>query len=328
VDKGSNVYEVIAAKGVPRYTMPDKEDPQKQIPVEPRFFLAADAPTVPGLKVAERRELAASYVTGQDNPWFARAFVNRVWYTLMGEAFYSPVDDMGPDREAKSPEILDALADAWSRGGYDIRWLYRTILNTRAYQREIRSTYTQAGRTPFASNCPSRLRSDQILDSLDQVLELHRGPSGDGKAGGKAAGKAAAKKQGLAKDLQETNGKAGKGIGRGEREQFGALYGVDPSTPNDDILGTIPQALFLMNGSQINRAMTAGGNTVLGRILASSPDNRQALQALYLRVFSRGPTPKELSTCLRYIEASGNRLDAFEDILWSLINSTEFITRR
>ena len=138
---------------------------------------------MPGLTVEQRRELAASYVTGQDNPWFAREFINRVWYTLMGEAFYSPIDDMGPDREAKSPEILETLAKAWAQGGYDIHWLYRTILNTRAYQREIRSTFTQAGRTPFASNCPSRLRSDQILDSLDQVL--------DSIAPGPAAGAAA-----------------------------------------------------------------------------------------------------------------------------------------
>ena len=82
------------------------------------------------------------------------------------------------------------------------------------------------------------------------------------------------------------------------------LYGVDPSTPNDDILGTIPQALFLMNSPQLNRAMAVGGNTVLGRILSSTPDNRQALLALYVRVFSRGPTAKEQQTCLRYIDAA------------------------
>ena len=106
----------------------------------------------------DRKALVASYVTGQDNPWFAKSFVNRVWYSLMGEAFISPVDDMGPGREVVAPEVLDQLAGQWQKGGYDIRWLYQVVLNSKTYQREARSTSSAAGRTPFASNCPSRMR--------------------------------------------------------------------------------------------------------------------------------------------------------------------------
>src|SRR5205823_5963859 len=139
-------------------------DPQKSIFVAPKFFLDPKGETLPpGLTAAERLAMAASYVTGQDNPWFAKAFVNRVWYVLMGEAFTSPVDDMGPERTTQAPEVLEALASDFRRGGYDVRWLFRTILNSRAYQREVRSTYSASGRTPFAAVCPSRLRSDQIL---------------------------------------------------------------------------------------------------------------------------------------------------------------------
>ena len=98
--------------------MPDLKDPQKQIPVAPKFFLDPKVEPLPdGLTAAERRELAASYVTGQDNPWFAKAFVNRVWYALMGEGFYNPVDDIGPTATAKAPEVLDALAVAVAEGG-------------------------------------------------------------------------------------------------------------------------------------------------------------------------------------------------------------------
>jgi hypothetical protein len=85
---------------------------------------------------------------------------------------------------------------------------------------------------------------------------------------------------------------------------------------------------MLMNGPQLNRAMEARPGTVLGDILMSTPDNRRALSALYLRVFSREPTAKEVTTCSHYLATVGNRAEAFEDILWSLINSTEFITRR
>ena len=165
----------VVPRGSRRYTMPDKDNPQKQIPIAPRFFLASSKSAVPlpeTLAVPERRALAASYVTGQDNPWFARAFINRIWYTLMGEAFYEPIDDIGPERSPRAVEVLDPLAEQWQKGGYDIRWLFRTILNTQAYQRRIRSTANEAGKTPFASNCPSRLRADQVYDALVQALSL------------------------------------------------------------------------------------------------------------------------------------------------------------
>jgi Protein of unknown function (DUF1549)/Protein of unknown function (DUF1553) len=309
-------FEVVA-QGRPNYTMPDLKDPQKQIPVKPHFFLASKTEAVPeSLSVNQRRTLVASYVTGQDNPWFAKAFVNRMWTSLMGEGFYNPVDDMGPTRAPNMPELLDALATQWQEGGYDIKWLFRTILNTKAYQRESRASNTAAGRTPFASNCPSRLRSDQILDALVQALNLPLDRAG---GRGAALGKAAAKKAAGAGPLALRNN---------PRFAINLLFGVDPSIPSDDVLGTIPQALFLMNSQPINRAIQASNGTVLGEILSATPDDRQALEALYIRVLARRPNAKEVSTCGRYLETVGNRREAFEDILWSLINSTEFLSRR
>ncbi len=168
----------VVAQGRARYTMPDKENPTKQVPVAPRFFLSSSEskhaePALPeALGTSERRALVASYITGQDNPWFAKAFINRIWYTLMGEAFYDPIDDIGPERTAKAPEILDPLAEQWQRGGYDVRWLYRTLMNTQAYQRRVRSTANAAGKTPFASGCSSRMRADQMFEALAQALAL------------------------------------------------------------------------------------------------------------------------------------------------------------
>ena len=322
----------VSIQGKPRYTMPDLKDPSKPIPVPPKFFLGEKTPTLAmNLPAEERHELAASYVTGQDNPWFAKAYVNRIWYALMGDAFYSPVDDLGPERKAKAPEVIDELASQWQKGGYDVRWLFRTILNSRVYQREIRSSLSPSGRTTFAANCPSRLRADQILDSLAQVLEMPAltgaaapgGPAANKKQGG--AGKGA-----VAKDLLAAVGKT-KGAnnrGNGARGSFNTLFGIDPSTPSDDILGTIPQALYLMNSPPLNRAMEARNGTILGEILMATPDNRKALNALYLRVLAREPNSKEVQTCGKYLTAVGDRREAFEDILWTLINSTEFITRR
>lgn len=323
------VFELIA-QGNPRYTMPDLKDPQKQIPIAPKFFLGS-VPALPaGLSAQQRRELAASYVVGQDNPWFAKAFVNRVWYVLLGEGFYNPVDDLGPERTAQAGEVLELLATQWQQGGYDIRWLFHTIMNTRTYQREIRSTYSASGKVAFASNSPSRLRSDQILDSLAQSLNLpFEAPPAGGNGKDAAMPKAQGKNAPLTKDLKDSVGKA-KGMRRvgGPRLLFNNLFGVDPSIPYDDILGTIPQALFLMNSPQVNNAIKANPKTVLGQILASTPDNLQALKLVYLRVLAREPTRKEIEVCGRYVDQVGDRREAFEDILWSLINSTEFITRR
>jgi hypothetical protein len=170
------VIEVVA-QGPRRYFMPDKDNPAKYIPIAPRFFLSSaksrTEPALPeALAVAERRALAASYITGQDNPWFAKAYINRIWYALMGEAFYEPIDDLGPERTPNAPEVIDRLADQWQKGGYDVRWLFRTIVNTTAYQRRVRSTANPAGKTPFASSCPSRLRADQVFDALVQALAL------------------------------------------------------------------------------------------------------------------------------------------------------------
>jgi hypothetical protein len=351
-----------------RYTMPDKENPAKQIPVSPRFFLTAAGakesdPALPdSLGAEKRRELVASYITGQDNPWFARAFVNRTWYALMGEAFYEPIDDMGPERTPRALEVLEPLADQWQRGGYDIRWLYRTILNTQAYQRRVRSTANAAGKTPFASGCPSRLRADQVFEALAQGLGLpldgdgnvvlpapnNRGPRpgaqakaapatpGDparlaskDKEPSQPAKKGAVKKAVEAAGLPLPAKKAGAVLRRGgPRLLFDRLFGVDPSIPNDDVLGTIPQALFMMNSPLVNNRIAARPGTVLGEILATAPDERSALNALYLRVLSRQPTPKEVEICGRYLAAVGDHREAFEDIYWSLINSTEFLTRR
>jgi hypothetical protein len=211
----------------------------------------------------------------------------------------------------------------------------------------VRSTDNAAGKTPFASNCPSRLRSDQIVEALVEALALPPDlvpPPGNAmnrRPGGPPAPVArdAAKGKGQnAKKIAESAGLAAapvaaKGQGRavragGPRMLFNALFGVDPSVPSDDVLGTIPQALFLMNGPMVHNRTQARPGTVLGEILATAPDDRAALNALYLRVLSRLPTAKEVAACSQYLGQVGRRVEVFEDIYWALVNSTEFISRR
>jgi len=312
---------VFAVVTTPRanYAMPLKNDPTKKVPVAPKFFLASadSAAEVPAkLPPAQLHELAASFVTGQDNPWFARAFVNRIWTVLMGEGFYEVVDDLGPERAAKGAEILFPLADQWQKGGYDIQWLFRTILNTEAYQRRVRPASSPAGDARLAANRAHRLRADQILESLDSALGLSSvAPTKD-----KAEDKKAAK--------TDKPGKQAPPRQAAPRAAFNSLFGVDPSIAGDEVLGTIPQALFLMNGPIVHNRTQAKGGTELGRILKDSPDDEAALEELYLLVLARRPTADETKVCAEYLTDAKDRKEAFEDIYWSLVNSTEFLSRR
>lgn len=337
VKGGPGVKAAFAVVQTPRarYTMPDLADPAKSIPVKPKFFFASNqTESIPdGLTPTQLRALVASYITGQDDPWFARAYVNRVWTVLMGEGFYETVDDIGPEREVKGEEILFPLADQWRAGGYDVRWLFRTVLNTQAYQRRARSSSSPAGLTQMAAVCPSRLRADQIFEALAVALDLPRegapGPNGSPKnvvqtsAGGPKNAKKAAEAAGLAGALDRKARQTAN-----LRTPFDKLFGVDPSTLPDEVLGTIPQALFLMNGPVVHARTQARPDTALGRILANSSGDREALNSLYLMVLSRRPNPKELEVVGEYLAKSDDRKAAFEDVYWSLVNSTEFLSRR
>ena len=85
---------------------------------------------------------------------------------------------------------------------------------------------------------------------------------------------------------------------------------------------------MLMNNPQINQKIRATGTNLLARILSSHPENDEAVKMVYLRTLARQPTANELARCLKHIQSVGDRAEAFEDILWALLNSTEFQTKR
>lgn len=119
-----------------------------------------------------------------------------------------------------------------------------------------------------------------------------------------------------------------RGYQRGFRFGFDNLFGVDPSVPKDDITGTVPQSLYLMNSNVFRGAMSAGNNTRLGKILRENPDDRDALSEVYLLALSREPSKHEVEICQGYIKEVGQRGEAYEDLLWGLLNSSEFLSKR
>ena len=292
-------------RGSAEYQMPDLQHPQSEgKKLDPAFFIGDLRPGA-GLGDLDRRRTLARYITSPDNPWFARAFVNRIWAQLVGEGFYMPIDDIGPERTASQPEALEALSAGFVASGHDVRWLFRAICNTEAYQRQIRPRDPKQPAGAFASAAPVRLRADQLYDALTRVLGIKEEPD--------------------AVEEQEMMAGPRRPSPRGI---FRLLFGFDPSTAPDELTGTIPQALFLMNSSFVNGLVRAGGQTRLHQLLEKYKNDDDALKELYLIVHAREPSEGEAEVCRDFIRQVNQRDEAFEDILWSLLNSTEFQTKR
>jgi len=294
-------------RGSTEHHMPDLKDPSsKGKLVQPKFFIDGSSPGQ-GLSDLERRNAAAKAFTSPDNPWFARAIVNRVWCEMLGEGFYMPVDDMGPTRSARFPEALEVICQGFVANAHDPKWLIRTVANSQTYQRKVAAKATSEDALPFASVTPTRLRADVVFNSLMQVLGIDEQASSGGRG------------------MMDGGPRA---YLRSPRFGFDMLFGIDPSVPKEDITGNVPQSLFLMNSNQLRGALTASGNSRLGRILRDNKDDRDALSELYLLVLSREPSRHEVEICTGYLKEVGQRNEAYEDLMWSLLNSSEFLSKR
>jgi hypothetical protein len=298
----------IALVSLPRgeHRMPSKEDPRKGTVMQPRFLDGRS----PGANLPDRRRrlALANAVVDDNDSWFAGAYVNRVWGQLMGQSFYEPVDDMGPKKEAVLGSVLVRLSASFRASRYDVKQLFRTVLNSQTYQRQARLGESADEHLRFAAAYPTRLPADSLWDSLVGVL---------GNLGGRRP--LAGPMQGVAALL---------GFRPGLEGLFKQEFDFDPSAKPDEVEGSIPQALLLMNNPVLNNRIRATGTNLLARILRAYPKDDDALRMVYLRTLARKPTDSELRKCKAYISRTGNRTEAFEDILWALLNSTEFQTKR
>ena len=307
-------FEVVAGDArLPRFAgrqqnfslehyMPDLENPQQRgTLMQPVLFVSGQSLEI-GASDQQRRATLADWITAPQNPWFAKAYVNRIWSELVGRGFYEPVDDLGENRDCLAPQTLDYLAGQFVAHAYDVKWLFRVITATDAYQRPSRSRGGPAD-APLAANCPQPLRADQLLNALTSALGVAEPPPRSGPDRPR---------------LRLNN----------VRAQFNLAFGYDPSVSRDEVAASISQALMLMNSPHIERAIKA---TAQGNLLpASRPsvaDDELKITEIYLRCLAREPTDNELATCRDHIETSPNRRQAYEDLLWALVNSTEFRLR-
>jgi hypothetical protein len=288
------------------HRIPDKSDPTKGTPVAPKF-LSGDSPRR-NAQDRERRTALADDVTSPDNFWFAAAFVNRIWGELMGQAFAQPVDDMGPGKDVYLPAVLTRVAASFRATDYDVKQMLRMICNSETYQRQIRPGMSTDEHLHFAAAYPKRIPAEALWQSLVSVLGSF-GPPVDPRLSVAAAFGANRRPIPLEMTLLSE-------------------FRVDPSTKPDEVEGSIPQALLMMNSRDINRRLQATGIGPLGDLLKKHVRDEDAVRALYCKALSRKPTDHELSKAVAYVHKLGKRDEAYEDLLWALINCTEFQTKR
>ncbi len=302
---GRGTPYAIESRADGQYCMTDKKDPDHLIAMRPRFLRGGEALPLEATD-AERRQALARFLTAPDNPWFARCYVNRVWTSLFGWGFYPGVADLGGREGPRFPEALEALEKAWIASGYDVRWLFRTVTRTEAYQRSWRPASGSPGAAPAV--CPCRLRPEQVFEALQQVLGFDEND----------------------KTIPAPAPRSAPAVQRhtGLRNMIYQAFKADPSLPREEVQGTIPQALVMMNSDLVHRGISAKGKTLLGRLLAQGHSDQQIVEGLYAVVLARQPSAREVQTCLRYLKRAGGREEGLEDVLWCLVNSTEFLHKK
>jgi hypothetical protein len=250
-------------------------------------------------QLSARRTLA-NWITAPQNPYFARATVNRIWYQLFGQGIVEPVDEMvGAESTASHPELLNELAGAFAAHNYDLKFLIRALTASRAYQ------LTSAGKQPgqddlrlFARMPLRGLSAEQLLDSLVQATG-HQ-------------------------DTVSRNATAG-------RDELLNKFTEQNDRPTE-FQTTILQALALMNGRLIADQTALERSEFLAAIIdAPFLDTAEQIETLYLATLSRPPRPKEMERAKRFIENSAGenreavRKQALADLFWALLNSGEFL---
>jgi hypothetical protein len=274
-------------------------------PTRQKDFFPESAKTVPARflggeepKLGDKdpyRPVLARWMTSPENPFFARSMVNRTWAHLFGRGFVNPVDDMLVENEASHPELMAALAKHVATAGeFDLKYLIKAICLSDAYQRTSKPLPANKEDKALFSHASVKVFSpEQLFDSLAQVTGNLR-PDAKGPKGAKGAGRP------------------------GNRAQFVTFFlaGADAASPLDYEAG-IPQALRLMNSPIANSA--ASVRALVGK--DGKPE--EAIEKIYLAALSRRPTAEEKTTLTAYADRVGAPA-AYGDILWAVLNSSEF----
>jgi hypothetical protein len=259
------------------------------------------------------REAFADWLIAPKNPWFTRNIVNRVWFWLLGRGIIHPADDIRPDNPPVNPELLDFLEKDFVAARYDLKNLYRLILNSTTYQLSfVARTNDLRGETNFAQYPLRQLEAEVLIDALCQVTGTTEQYSS-----------IIPEPYTFMPEDQRAVALADASITSPFLEKFGRSSRDTGLESDRNNRPTAAQRLHLLNSSHVRRKIELSPK--LRAMLQSGPRRPETVRELYLTVLSRLPTEQELQIVKTHAQTGGG--DALRDLVWALINSPEFCYR-
>ncbi len=267
-----------------------------------------DGPEFPEIaSEKDPRAVLAEWMTSPENPFFARAMVNRIWAEMFGRGLVDPVDDFRESNPPVNEPLLEWLAHDFAANGFDQKHTIRLILNSRHYQQSsLPNEHNIGDNRNFSRSYRRRLPGEVLLDSVSALTgqsETLQGLPADARA------------------MQQWNHLLPSDF----LDAFGRPDSSAAPPCERETGGSVVQALHLMNSGSLQKKL-AGKNPWMDELLGMPTP--ETVETLYLRLFSRYPSPAEQETALNHLlqeETGQTNRAALEDLIWSLLNSAEFV---
>jgi hypothetical protein len=243
----------------------------------------------------------ADWITQPDNPYFAKAAVNRIWAYFMGTGFIEPIDGWNDNNSPSHPELLNLMAEQFALHKFDLKYLIRSITASATYQASSAAPDDDKAMNPrlFARAVVRGLTAAQLYDSLTETTRLRD----------TMLGELSPREQTL-------------------RNNFIISF-ADPGARPVAATTTVPEALHLMNSTLAMERTNLSQNRALATIAEANVPTARRIDELYLLTLSRRPRSGEKARFVKYLDSGGpteNLPDAVGDVYWALINSAEFRT--